>query len=326
VTEGSKPAHPPIVATPGGTGQGAQADGGEIYGAGTGTSDSIPAMLSNGEFVIRASSAARLGMGFLNDLNDNGQIDSRRHFATGGAALLARFVSANAAAISAEQELKRLGDQKTQQVQTTAGNIASFASLPNAFNMGAYANAQASVASARQRLNLATTPQERASAQAELDQAEAAARDTKPTVGNIIKGLQAKLKKITTFNGNLKTLAKNGVPFSFLRQLVAAGPDEGGDFAQTLLAAGKGSTSIKDLISIAKDIDAQSVGIGVQDSVFTFDPLIIKQRAKVDAAISKATAARDLVVRTNLTVDGKALAEALVVYKRAIGGRKLGLD
>jgi hypothetical protein len=327
VTEGSKPKRPTIGATTGGVGQGAgAATGGYISGAGTGTSDSIPAMLSNGEFVIRASSAARLGMGFLNDLNDNGQIDGRRHFALGGSALLARFVSANALAISAEQELKRLGDQKSQQVQSTAANIGSFASLPNAFSMGAYANAQANVTSARQRLNLATTPQERASAQAELDQAEAAARDTKPTVGNIIKGLQAKLTKITTFNKNLKTLAANGVPFSFLRQLVAAGPDEGGDFAQTLLSAGKGSTSIKDLIRISKQIDEQSVGVGAQDSVFTFDPLIIKQRAKVDAAITKATASRDLVVRTNLTVDGKALAEALVVYKRAIGGRSLGLS
>lgn len=35
------------------------ADGGKVYGAGTGTSDSIPAMLSNGEFVINAKSAKK---------------------------------------------------------------------------------------------------------------------------------------------------------------------------------------------------------------------------------------------------------------------------
>lgn len=60
------------------------ADGGPISGAGTGTSDSIPAMLSNGEYVIRAAAAARLGMGFLDDLNDNGQIDGRQKLARGG--------------------------------------------------------------------------------------------------------------------------------------------------------------------------------------------------------------------------------------------------
>lgn len=35
------------------------AEGGKVRGAGTGTSDSIPALLSNGEFVVKASSAAK---------------------------------------------------------------------------------------------------------------------------------------------------------------------------------------------------------------------------------------------------------------------------
>lgn len=54
-----------------------KADGGYISGPGTSTSDSIPARLSNGEFVIRAASVQRLGVDFLNDLNDDGQISSR---------------------------------------------------------------------------------------------------------------------------------------------------------------------------------------------------------------------------------------------------------
>lgn len=37
------------------------AEGGFIHGPGTGTSDSIPAMLSNGEYVVRASQAAKYG-------------------------------------------------------------------------------------------------------------------------------------------------------------------------------------------------------------------------------------------------------------------------
>jgi hypothetical protein len=45
------------------------AEGGPIRGPGTGTSDSIPAMLSNGEYVIRAAAAKSIGYGTLDRLN-----------------------------------------------------------------------------------------------------------------------------------------------------------------------------------------------------------------------------------------------------------------
>jgi hypothetical protein len=48
---------------------GLQAAGGLIRGPGSGTSDSIPAWLSNGEYVINAASVRRLGTGFLHSLN-----------------------------------------------------------------------------------------------------------------------------------------------------------------------------------------------------------------------------------------------------------------
>lgn len=43
--------------------------GGRVSGPGTGTSDSIPAMLSNGEYVIRASAVRKIGAGFLDRIN-----------------------------------------------------------------------------------------------------------------------------------------------------------------------------------------------------------------------------------------------------------------
>ena len=46
------------------------ASGGFVSGAGSGTSDSIPAWLSNGEYVIKAASVKKLGVGFLNSLNN----------------------------------------------------------------------------------------------------------------------------------------------------------------------------------------------------------------------------------------------------------------
>ena len=56
------------------------ASGGYISGPGSGTSDSIPAMLSNGEYVINASAVDRIGLPLLNGLN-SGRLDG---FATGG--------------------------------------------------------------------------------------------------------------------------------------------------------------------------------------------------------------------------------------------------
>jgi hypothetical protein len=46
-----------------------KAGGGAVYGPGTSTSDSIPAYLSDGEYVIRADSVSRYGQGFFDALN-----------------------------------------------------------------------------------------------------------------------------------------------------------------------------------------------------------------------------------------------------------------
>lgn len=56
------------------------ASGGFVSGPGSSTSDSIPAMLSNGEYVIRAEAVRRIGIGALNRLNTG----SHPRFAMGG--------------------------------------------------------------------------------------------------------------------------------------------------------------------------------------------------------------------------------------------------
>lgn len=54
-----------------------KASGGYIAGPGTATSDSIPALLSNGEYVIKAAAVSQYGRGFFESLN-------ARRFASGG--------------------------------------------------------------------------------------------------------------------------------------------------------------------------------------------------------------------------------------------------
>lgn len=61
------------------SGGGGHATGGRIYGPGTSTSDSIPAMLSNGEMVLRAAAVKKIdavyGKSFLNTLNAVGSVE-----------------------------------------------------------------------------------------------------------------------------------------------------------------------------------------------------------------------------------------------------------
>lgn len=71
-TEGGGPGKPAL-----------QASGGFITGPGTATSDSIPAMLSNGEFVMQAAAVDHYGVGMMHALN-------ARRFAKGGSAKKAK--------------------------------------------------------------------------------------------------------------------------------------------------------------------------------------------------------------------------------------------
>lgn len=72
-----------LMASSGGFGIGhlfGLATGGAVSGPGTGTSDSIPAWLSNGEYVINAEAVSRVGLPILNAINAG----RMPHFARGG--------------------------------------------------------------------------------------------------------------------------------------------------------------------------------------------------------------------------------------------------
>lgn len=79
---------------------GHKATGGRISGPGTGTSDSIPMWLSDGEHVIRAAAASKLdrtvGPNFLNVLNATGDLDRAVSHARTSYARSARDMSRNA--------------------------------------------------------------------------------------------------------------------------------------------------------------------------------------------------------------------------------------
>lgn len=61
----------------------ALAGGGKVKGAGTSTSDSIPALLSNGEYVIKASSVRAMGTNILDSINSGKMLFSKEGGAVG---------------------------------------------------------------------------------------------------------------------------------------------------------------------------------------------------------------------------------------------------
>jgi uncharacterized protein YcbK (DUF882 family) len=106
------------------------ARGGPVFGAGTATSDSVPAMLSNGEYVIRASSAAKLGSQVLRQINETGEVPAVR--AVGGSIgsispTNAQVAGGNSGGLS-PADLRALGDVVREAAQTMP-DVGIYASL-----------------------------------------------------------------------------------------------------------------------------------------------------------------------------------------------------
>jgi hypothetical protein len=88
------------------------ADGGHVQGAGTGTSDSIPAMLSNGEFVQTANAVQHYGLDFMEAIRS-------LKFPKLDVGMLPRFAKGGLAGLQSQQVLQRFakgGQVSTQRV------------------------------------------------------------------------------------------------------------------------------------------------------------------------------------------------------------------
>ena len=91
------------------------ASGGTVWGPGTSTSDSIPAMLSRGEYVMNAAAVRRLGVPYLDMLN-TGQMAG---FATGGPVMADTAIPAmGKSGVNIRIQLKNESGQQLQAEQT----------------------------------------------------------------------------------------------------------------------------------------------------------------------------------------------------------------
>ena len=100
------------------------ASGGKVYGSGTGTSDSIPAMLSNGEYVVNAAAAKRHS-GMLEAINSGRSIQSSssQSASSSGGGGGRTVVELN---LSADVEARILSQSENQSLQITKGALKDY--------------------------------------------------------------------------------------------------------------------------------------------------------------------------------------------------------
>lgn len=192
------------------------AGGGLVLGRGTATSDSIPAWLSNGEYVVQAAAVAKYGIGFMNRLN-------AKRLAGGGSASHSSAVDRSEAKFERLVDkligrLEKKLDQAVQHLKDIRGKMSELkGSLVDAVTSGTSLS------------NISTPDGMVVSSQ------------------SIRAGAQALAAKARLFISKIKQLAKIGLSRPLLSQIIGMGPDGGLDYATALLEGGK---------SLIKDVNA----------------------------------------------------------------------
>ncbi|WP_290869729.1 hypothetical protein [Hamadaea sp.] len=283
---------------------GGSPDGGRVTGPGTETSDSIPAMLSAGEYVIRASSVRRYGERFMDAVNSGtlkvagfarggvtkSEAQARKdargdltisHFGVMGGYQRSEFRSALAKPDSMSSLINSLNQWRSIIMKATHGSTEK--NLLKALDstgrkLLAYEKQLTSVTksleSAKDKLNslkqaasqLADSVKSGVLSSANITKRQG---DGPVTVASIMGGLTASRDKATSFSKALADLKKKGLSSTLLQQIGEAGVEGGGlETAGALLNAS--SSEIKSMNSLQGQINsaATSAGKTTADAVF----------------------------------------------------------
>jgi hypothetical protein len=263
-----------------GTARSGLATGGPVRGPGTGTSDDVPAMLSNGEYVIKAASVDRYGHSFLRAINNG----SLRAFAKGG--LVRGITKSEASTIKADTGhtalLKLTADPS--QISHMAAELIS--DIQRAFK-GTKTSIDDRLVTMLQKGNkkLHTLAAERDKLAARIKQAKdfaagvsntsktgAALSTFDPqtlTSGSLLSGLQSKLANIRQFQRYIGILAKRGLNRGLLQQILEMGPEQGLPYASTLVGAS--ASMLKSINSTQGNINKASTSLGNQGADLLYD-------------------------------------------------------
>ncbi|MFJ7289234.1 hypothetical protein ACIQUC_13025 [Curtobacterium sp. NPDC098951] len=221
-----------------------KAAGGYISGPGTGTSDSVPAMLSNGEYVIRDRSVKKYGTSFLDRVN-------RGHYASGG--LVQRYATGGRVQFNYNRASGQYGGLgAVSELMSMFGDT----SLPVKFRnqIGAAAlRYQTSMTKLADKSDTAASKLSDLRQSASLLQSSVASAIGRTDVGNfrtastLRRGLAKAAGNVTEFAGLLSTLAKKGINGNLLAEIASLGTAEGLPLARSLAAAAASASDIKSI-------------------------------------------------------------------------------
>ena len=259
--------------------------------------------------------------------------------ATSDPARLAQLVSALE---DAEEKLTSAQDQILDQVNALrdavdglAGGFRAFAGIgTTAINDVADAQsklteANDAVSAAQKKMDLAGSDRERAAAAAELTKALQAQQSAqqgvnqagKPTSASIKTNMATRLQKLRDFSTYVQQLKAGGLNATTLAEILQMGPEQGADFAKALLDGG-----FADINTLQNQITAESATLGfIQNTTqAASDSLTGYAAAQAAGLVSGGIVMAPAPV--TVSIDGNAIAQALISYKRQNGGSAPGLS
>ena len=283
----------------------ANAAGGFIRGPGTATSDSIPARLSDGEYVIKAAAVDHYGEDTFDRLN-------AMRFAEGGKVskadrLQRRQERFNARKAEFDEQLSTFNQRRdTRQSRVGSTKESIWGSQLSTFDFRAFesassatanavrdqASAQDALFEARRRANTASRADrpealralaaahkavaDATQATADAKVAEAAA---KPTAANILANFAARVTKTKQFAGNLMTLRSWGLPAILISEIIGSGLESGSEMAAALVAGGVGNMGAFQANANALNYHSQQIGdvdasVTFSEGEQTFDQML----------------------------------------------------
>lgn len=282
----------------------AKAAGGHIRGPGTETSDSIPAMLSDNEYVIKASSVRKYGTGFLDRVNAG-------HYANGG--LVQRFAN---------------GGGVEYQYSKFAGNFTGLQGVSqlmsifndNSFKPG-YRN-EAGLAALRFQRSLTSLSDRSDDAAKKLGDLRSSADSLKSSVAGAVgkfdvgnyrsasglsRGLARSAGQVKEFAALLTTLQKKGVNPALLSEIAGLGTAEGLPLARSLAAAS--AADIKSINGSYNSIQSTAAKAGQTVADANYKSLIAsadKNARSLERQIANQSAAIQRIIARGFGVRGYA--------------------
>lgn len=281
-----------------------KASGGRIIGPGTGTSDSIPAMLSNGEYVVKASSVSKYGVSFLDRVNAG-------HYASGGP--VRRFAGGGSVEFNYN---RRAGQYDGMQAVAAVFSMFQDTSLPAALRQDSGRVAlryQQAMQRLADRSDAASKKLSDLRSSADSLRSSVAGAVGKFDVGNyrsatsLKSGLARTAGNAKEFADLLTKLSKKGISGALLAEIASLGTAEGLPLARSLAAAS--SADIKSINSSYGSIQstANKAGQTVADANYKAQIAAADRNAKsLEAQITRQSRALQHVIAKGFGIPGFA--------------------